>query len=199
MITRKLAFGCNKKISNACILFNVCISLLNKTQQEVLIDKNSGIYSFEVEQFLPVDINTAWKFFSSPKNLEKITPPFMKFDITSDRIDEIYEGQIITYKIRSSAFARSNWVTRITNLEERCSFTDEQLFGPYKFWHHRHEFNEVDDGVFMKDIVHYKLPFAIITPLIEPYVKKKLTQIFKFRQEVCDKLFSETTITNSKI
>ena len=100
---------------------------------------------------------------------------------------------------RSSAFARSNWVTRITNLEERCSFTDEQLFGPYKFWHHRHEFNEVDDGVFMKDIVHYKLPFAIITPLIEPYVKKKLTQIFKFRQEVCDKLFSETTITNSKI
>ena len=55
-----------------------------------------------------------------------------------------------------------NWVTEITHVKEKSMFIDEQRFGPYKMWHHEHQFIKKNDGVIMKDIISYIPPFGVI-------------------------------------
>jgi ligand-binding SRPBCC domain-containing protein len=75
-------------------------------------------------------------------------------------------------------------------MKEREFFIDEQRFGPYKFWHHQHHFKEVDEGVEMTDIVNYAIPFDPFSrPINSLFVENKVKEIFKFREEVLNKLF----------
>lgn len=134
-------------------------------------------------QQLPIDIITAWEFFSSPQNLKDITPEYMGFDITSGfREKKIYPGMIIMYKVKPIFNFAVNWVTEITQVREPYFFVDEQISGPYKFWHHQHKFKEIKGGVEIEDIVHYDLPLWFIGGLIERMlVRKKLKEIFDYR------------------
>lgn len=142
------------------------------------------MYRFYEEQYLPVSINESWSFFSNPRNLSMITPPAMKFLLTSAPEGEIYSGMIITYKVRPLFNLPLSWVTEITAADKPNYFIDEQRFGPYKFWHHRHSFEEASGGVVMKDEVHYSLPFGIIGQMGQFFlVKKRVEAIFKYRRE----------------
>ncbi len=148
------------------------------------------IYRHFEEQKLPVSIQKAWDFFSSPGNLSKITPPEMKFVITNDPGKNIYSGQVITYKVRPIFNIPLNWVTIISAVEKPYYFIDEQKFGPYKFWHHRHTFKEINDGVLMKDEVYYALPAGVFGRIIHRFfIKKKIKEIFSFRKETLNKMF----------
>ena len=118
------------------------------------------IHTLEQQQTLPITLEEAWEFFSSPANLEQITPSDVGFEITSPLAAKMFEGQIITYRVKIAPGVRMSWVTEIKCVVEGRSFVDEQRFGPYKFWHHRHEFESVDGGVLMRDRVHYALPFG---------------------------------------
>ena len=159
------------------------------------IIKHSGVYHFESQQFLPVTKEDAWSFFSAPKNLQIITPEKMQFKITSPLTDDVFQGQIITYNIRLNPLFKMNWVTEITSIESGVSFVDEQRYGPYKMWHHRHVIEEVDGGVLMTDTVHFKLPFPLFSWLVyKPFVKKNLTTIFKYRTDKLDELASKNQI-----
>lgn len=155
--------------------------------------KHSGIYTLETEQELTVSIKEAWNYFSSPQNLEKITPPSMGFQITSKVDKKAYEGQIITYKVSPVPFIKTNWVTEITKVKEDCFFIDEQRFGPYKMWHHEHFFEALPNGnTLMKDKISYKIPFGFLGHLVQMlFVKKQLTSIFKYRYNTLEKLFNE--------
>ena len=130
-------------------------------------------------QKLPIDIHTAWEFFSSPKNLKPITPEYMGFDITSANRDEkMYPGMIILYNVKPLFNVPVAWVTEITHVREPYFFVDEQRSGPYKFWHHQHKFKEIPGGVEMQDIVHYHLPFWFLGRLAERLIVwKKLKEI----------------------
>ena len=122
-----------------------------------------NIYRFESKQKLKISISEAWEFFSNANNLTVITPPWLNFDIQT-RVDEkMYAGMIIKYKVKPLLNIPMTWVTEITHVEELKFFVDEQRFGPYKFWHHKHIFNKVDSGVEMVDIVDYMLPFSSAT------------------------------------
>src|SRR5690242_12413043 len=123
------------------------------------------LYSIHTKQKLPITIDIAWEFFSDPKNLNTITPDSMKFETISGDDRKMFSGQIIHYKISPFPFITMQWVTEITHLENKQFFVDEQRFGPYSFWHHKHFFSEIDGGVLMEDIVHYKVPFGIIGQL----------------------------------
>ena len=152
-------------------------------------------YRFYEEQELHISIEEAWKFFSSPKNLVKITPPQMRFLITNNPGENIYSGMIITYKIRPLLNFPFNWVTEITSSEKPYFFIDDQRFGPYKFWNHRHTFKEVREGVLMKDEVHYALPLGILGRVIHSLiVKKKIREIFQYRGEALKKIFPDKTL-----
>lgn len=151
--------------------------------------KHSGVYSFQAVQILPVNLKDAWHFFSTPSNLQKLTPNDLDFKITSPHLDPIHQGQIITYGIQIFPMIRSKWVTEITAVEHEKMFVDEQRFGPYKMWHHKHIFREVEGGVEMIDNVHFKLPFPLLAPLaFRLFIRKKLTDIFEFRREALEKM-----------
>ncbi|MGB6222725.1 SRPBCC family protein [Haloferula sp.] len=150
------------------------------------------IHTLEQEQFLPISIKEAWEFFSSPRNLDEITPPELGFKIESLRSDTMHEGQIITYKVKMLPGVWIPWVTEIKAVDEGKSFVDEQRFGPYKFWHHRHWFEEVEGGVLMKDLVCYAMPFWPFGELGHGiFVGPKLKKIFGFRREVLEKRFGK--------
>lgn len=145
------------------------------------------------EQQLNCDIETAWDFFSCPKNLSKITPKDIDFTVLTDyNSEQITEGMVIDYIVSPLLKVPLKWRTRITHVEPNKSFTDFQEKGPYKYWNHFHEFIPNKDGVLMKDTVDYELPFGFLGKIAHRlFVKKKLAHIFDFRYSVLEKLFNK--------
>lgn len=141
---------------------------------------------------MPVSIEQAWDFFSDPLNLEALTGGGMDFRIISTHHGEkMYAGQIIEYNLRPLLGIKMYWMTEITHVEHYRFFVDDQRFGPYSLWHHQHHFKEVEGGVEMTDIVHYKLPFWFLGDIAHAmFVKKKLEDIFDFRYKTIEKMFS---------
>ncbi len=150
------------------------------------------IHKLIVTQTLPISLDEAWLFFSSPKNLNELTPEDMSFEILSGADEKAYAGQIITYRIRPIMNVPMTWVTEITHCVERKYFIDVQRFGPYKFWHHQHHFTEIPEGVVMTDILHYALPFGWIGRLLGwLFIHRKVQSIFDFREEKLHSLFDK--------
>ncbi len=156
----------------------------------IVIKKHAGIFTLEVQQVLPISLNEAWNFFSSPQNLALITPDHMGFEITSPPAEKMTLGQIITYSVSPFPKIKVNWVTEITHICAPHLFVDEQRFGPYKMWHHEHHFEETPNGILMLDKVSYKLPFGFIGNGFHPVlVKNKLLHIFSYRYEKLNEIF----------
>ena len=148
------------------------------------------MYQLKRTQFVKTDLATCWDFFSSPNNLNKITPKEMGFDVLTEGVENMYEGLMIEYKVRPLLNIPLRWITEITHVKYQEYFVDEQRKGPYKIWHHEHHFKEVQGGVEMTDIVSYELPFGILGKMVHPLVvKKKLDQIFAYRFKIVDELF----------
>jgi len=144
-------------------------------------------------QILPISLPVAWDFFSDPKNLKKITPPYMGFDITSELHEgKMYQGMIITYKVSPFLGIPVDWVTEITHVEEPAFFVDNQKSGPFKYWHHQHIFKETEGGIEMTDIVNYAAPVPLIGTWLEKLmIERRVNEIFDYRFKVLEKLFVE--------
>ena len=151
----------------------------------------SKVYSIKTIQTIPVSLDIAWDFFSSPANLKEITPDNLGFNIISKHHgDTMYAGQIIEYTVKPVLGIPLYWMTEISNVEDKKYFVDEQRFGPYSMWHHQHHFKATEGGVEMTDIVHYKLPFWFLGDIAyEVFVKKQLQNIFDFRHKIVEKRF----------
>ncbi|MCP9200701.1 SRPBCC family protein [Gramella sp. GC03-9] len=150
------------------------------------------IYTLHKFQKLPITVEKAWNFLSDPKNLKVITPEYMGFDILSGADRPMFPGQIIQYIVKPVAGIKNKWVTEITHVQEGEYFVDEQRFGPYSLWHHKHFIKAIPGGVEMEDIVDYKLPFGILGQMVQPFlVKPKLEEIFEYRQKKLVELFGE--------
>ncbi|MBE17582.1 MAG: hypothetical protein CMH79_02360 [Nitrospinae bacterium] len=150
---------------------------------------NQTFYLKETQK-VPINIHEAWAFFSNPLNLKEITPPHLNLVVTNEMPEKMHAGMIITYVVEPLLKIKMNWVTEITNMQEPFFFVDEQRFGPYKFWHHQHIFKEIDGGVEVTDIVHYKIRGGIFSSLINKLiVKNELQKIFSYRTEVLLKKF----------
>lgn len=156
------------------------------------------MHNFRVTQFLPIDLNKAWSFFSSPGNLSRITPPEMDFKILSrDVSDNIYDGMEIDYRVKPIAGIPVKWKTEIKNVRKLHSFTDIQIRGPYKVWEHTHTFAAVKGGVMMNDEIAYLLPLGILGKIAHfLFVKKKIEKIFNYRKTVLQKMFLNANNTH---
>lgn len=142
------------------------------------------------EQILPISLDLAWDFFSSPKNLNEITPEDMIFKITSKVPEKMYEGLFITYKISPLLGIQMDWCTEITHIKDRQFFVDEQRKGPYNIWHHEHHFEEVEGGVKMTDILHYDIGKSILGDIAGAlFVHAKVKNIFDYRYKKLQELF----------
>ena len=136
------------------------------------------------------------EFFSDPKNLAAITPRNMGFHIISKHHGEkMYAGQIIEYKVSPVAGIPLYWMTEITFVKDKEYFIDEQRYGPYSLWHHQHHFKEMNGGVEMTDIVHYKIPFWFIGDIANAlFVKNQLKKIFDYRYKAVEEIFGKAKL-----
>lgn len=148
------------------------------------------IYTFHKKQKLPISLETAWTFLSNPKNLKTITPDYMSFDILSGAEKPMFAGQMIQYIVTPIFGIKTKWVTEITHVKELEYFVDEQRFGPYALWHHKHFIKKIDGGVEMEDIIDYKIPFGFLGQMVHPFlVKPKLEEIFSYRRKKLIELY----------
>ena len=150
------------------------------------------LFRLRKTQILPITIEDCWEFFSDPKNLKTLTPKYMGFKVIDYDETSIYSGQIIKYKITPFLGIKMDWVTEISNVQEKSFFIDEQRFGPYKFWHHKHKFKKISKGVEVIDIVDYALPLGPIGVFFQPIlIKPKLEEIFCFREKKLFEIFGK--------
>ena len=150
------------------------------------------VYSLHTKQFLPISLEEAWQFFSSPANLSIITPPRLNFEILGNSgSDKMFKGQIIQYKITVLPLVRMFWETEITEVTELQSFTDVQRKGPYAYWQHKHSFAAVKGGVEMTDALEYSIPFGLLGRLANYFlVGREVKSIFDYRYQVLEKKFN---------
>lgn len=149
------------------------------------------MHQYKTKQILPISPAEAWDFFSSPKNLSKITPPEMDFKILTDLSEgEIYDGMTIDYKVKPLMGVPLHWQTKLYNIQQGKRFTDRQTIGPYKVWEHTHTFQGHPSGVLMTDVILYQLPFGILGKIIEKlFVGNKVAAIFAYRKSILEQLF----------
>lgn len=146
-----------------------------------------ALHRIEHRQVVPVDLDTAWRFFSDPRNLARMTPPEMALIPTGPVPDHMHAGMIIPYRIRPFPRLSFEWVTEITHVVERQFFVDEQRSGPYAFWHHQHHFREATGGTEVRDVIHYRLPFAPLSDvLLGHLVRRRVNAIFAFRRRALE-------------
>ncbi|HEX6982549.1 MAG TPA: SRPBCC family protein [Balneolaceae bacterium] len=150
------------------------------------------MYTIHQKQQIPVSLTEAWAFFSDPANLAAITPDYMGFEIITGGDSTMFPGQVIEYIVTPIAGIETQWVTEITHLIRKEYFVDEQRIGPYKFWHHKHFFKEINGGTEIEDKIHYQLPFGVIGRFAHALiVKRKLDEIFSYRKEKLESIFGK--------
>jgi ligand-binding SRPBCC domain-containing protein len=148
-------------------------------------------YHLSQNQFIKADLDTVWSFFSSPRNLNKITPSDMNFDIIDiGGSEQMFKGQTIKYSVCPFPFLRLNWVSEIVDVVPKKSFVDTQKKGPFKMWHHQHSFYQVGSGVEMSDHVTYSVGFGFLGRVISKWIiQKRVNYIFEFRKKQIESIF----------
>ena len=133
------------------------------------------------EQRLPGTPDEVFPFFADAHNLEAITPPFLGFRVITPQPIEMRVGALIEYRLRLHGIPVS-WLTRIEDWTPGVRFVDAQLAGPYRLWHHTHEFEaDGDGGTLMRDTVRYALPYWPLGEVAHPLVARDLAAIFDYR------------------
>lgn len=139
------------------------------------------------EIWLPRPLEEVFSFFSNAENLGVLTPPWVSFQILSERPIEMHAGTLIDYRIRVRGIPM-RWQSEITVWEPMHRFVDEQRRGPYRFWHHEHIFERQGGGTLCRDIVHYAVLFDFVVHRF--FVRADVEAIFAFREEKLRELFA---------
>lgn len=147
------------------------------------------VYRLERTTVIPRDREKVFAFFADAANLQKLTPPFLDFKIVTPQPLAMKPGTLIDYKMKLFLIP-VRWRTLIKEFEPGFRFVDVQLKGPYRVWHHQHEFETVPEGTRMRDAVDYELPFGLIGTITRALlVRRTLDRIFDYRTAAIKQIF----------
>lgn len=162
---------------------------LKSTFSSLFSSQMKGEEIFYAEQFVPLSPEELFPFFSAAKNLEEITPDILNFKVKRVSTNEIQQGTLIDYVLKIHGVP-AKWKTLIDEWNPPFKFVDNQLKGPYKLWHHTHEFKAVPGGTLMTDRVRYILPFGKLGwYLAWHFVRRDVESIFAYRRKVVSAKF----------
>jgi ligand-binding SRPBCC domain-containing protein len=140
-------------------------------------------------QLVPRPRGEVFAFFADAANLERITPPSLRFRILTPQPIAMRDGARIDYRLRLHGVPL-RWRTRIERWEPQICFVDVQLSGPYRRWEHRHEFRDAPGGTEMRDTVDYELPLGPLGELAHGlFVRRTLERVFAFRRGAIAEIF----------
>ena len=159
------------------------------------------LYALERTQVVPRPLEETFAFFSNPRNLEAITPPWLRFHIL-DAPDKLRRGSLLRYRLQLFGVPLQ-WHTEIAAWKPPRTFTDVQLAGPYLLWEHTHRFSPARDGTEIFDHVRYRIPGGPLAPLVQRLlVGPWLDEIFDYRAERLEELLTRrggSSISSSEL
>lgn len=125
----------------------------------------------------------AFDFYGDARNLEPLTPPWLRFEVTTPTPIEMGAGTLLDYRLRLHGVP-VRWRTLIESWEPPHRFLDVQVRGPYSLWEHTHTFEPVGDGATtIRDRVRYAIPFGPLGAIAHAlFVRRDLARIFDYRQ-----------------
>jgi ligand-binding SRPBCC domain-containing protein len=144
---------------------------------------------FHDELLLPWPPGEIFPFFAEARNLEALTPPWLKFEVVTPPPIAMRVGALIDYRIRVHGLP-IRWRTEIVEWNPPHGFIDVQLSGPYRLWHHTHTFEERGTSTLCRDDVRYwPRGGALIDRL---FVRRDVERIFAFRRQKLREIFNFT-------
>jgi ligand-binding SRPBCC domain-containing protein len=146
------------------------------------------VFQFERAITLPRPRAEVFPFFAAPENLEALTPPWLRFRITTPLPIVMETGALIRYRLRLKGLPLA-WTSRITAWDPPRRFVDEQVSGPYRLWIHEHTFEERRGGTVVRDVVRYAVPGGRLVNAL--FVKRDLERIFAYRHARLRERFGE--------
>ncbi len=156
-------------------------------------------YRLVREQTIARPLDEVFAFFADARNLETLTPPWLRFEILTPGSIEMHVGTIIQYALRVHGLP-IHWTTAITVWNPPFEFVDVQLKGPYVLWHHRHTFEPLGNATCMTDEVHYRLPFGWIGNVVHAaMVRRDLDAIFNYRAQIVEQLLHPEPIETGEL
>lgn len=145
-------------------------------------------YVLEREQVVRAPLAEVFEFFSAARNLEALTPRWLRFEVLSPEPILMHAGTTIEYRLRLRGVPL-RWVSLIEEWEPGRKFVDRQLRGPYRLWHHTHEFAEHPDGTLVRDRVRYQVPLGPLGAIAHAaFVRRDLDRVFAFRHAAVRRL-----------
>jgi uncharacterized protein len=154
--------------------------------------KAKAVQTFRGTQFVPRSLDEVYDFFSDPRNLQAITPPFLRFSVRSAP-PKIERGSVLEYALSMRGLPM-RWKTMIAEVNAPNRFVDVQLHGPYALWEHTHEFRAVEGGTEIADTVVYSLPFAPFGEVARSFVRRDIEEIFAYRNRSIGKIFEPISV-----
>jgi ligand-binding SRPBCC domain-containing protein len=147
-----------------------------------------GGYLLRAECVVPREVEEVFAFFADARNLDKLTPEWLNFQILSTEPLELHLGQVIDYRLKVRGLP-IRWQSEITVWEPLTRFVDEARRGPYRFWHHEHRYEPCEGGTRVIDEIRYGVPGGAL--IHRMFVRRDLLRIFAYRQQVTERVFSE--------
>ena len=138
------------------------------------------------EVLLPRPLAEVFPFFADARNLERLTPPWLRFEVLTPGRIEMRRGTTIDYRLRLRGVP-VRWRSEITAWEPPVRFVDEQRRGPYRLWVHEHRFEERAGGTLAGDHVRYAVPGGRLVDRL--VVRRDLDRIFEYRRDVLREIF----------
>lgn len=149
------------------------------------------IRQFLSELWVPRPREEVFAFFSDARNLDAITPPWVRFRMETPAPVEMKAGALIDYKLRVRGFP-IRWRTKITEWNPPVRFVDEQLRGPYRLWVHEHEFEPREGGTLVRDRARYAVAFDFLVHRL--FVRGDVARIFAYRAESLRRRFGSSGV-----